>query len=415
MALQLQSLIGLIALTAIAWGMSENRRRVDPRLPLAGLAIQFAVAVLLLKVPAAQSVFGVLNQLVLALEAATQAGTSFVFGYLGGDNPPFEVVNPQQQYILAFRGLPMVLVVSALSSLLFYWRVLPWVVRGAAWVLRRSLGLGGALGIGTAANVFMGMVEAPLLIRHYIDRLSRSELFALMVTGMATVAGTMMALYASVLRDVVPNALGHVLTASLISAPAAITVARLMVPEEGERTEGEFDPEPGAESAMDAITRGTWSGVQLLLNIVAMLVVLVALVHLLNIVLGMLPAVAGSPLSLERLLGWILSPVVWLMGVPWSEAAIAGELMGIRVAVNELVSYVRLAELDPSVLSERSKLIMTYAMCGFANFGSLGIMIGGLATLAPERRAEIVSLGMKSIVGGVLATCMTGALVGLLG
>jgi CNT family concentrative nucleoside transporter len=235
----------------------------------------------------------------------------------------------------------------------------------------------------------------------------------IMTCGMATIAGTVMVLYASILGDVIPNALGHILVASIISAPAAITVAGIMVPEEGEATSGKIVPPQQASSSMDAVTRGTLAGLELVLNIVAMLIVLVALVHLVNLILGLLPAFGGADLTLQRLLGYVMAPVVWLMGIPWSEASTAGSLMGTKTILNEFLAYLDLARLPAGSLGERSRLIMIYAMCGFANFGSLGIMIGGLGTMAPERREEIVSLGLRSILAGTIATCMTGAAVGI--
>ena len=410
--LNLQSFFGLFVLAGLAWLASEDRRAVRPSAVAMGVGIQVALALVLLKLPAAQQLFLLMNRLVLSLEESTRAGTAMVFGYLGGAELPFEENQPGASYILAFRGLPMVIVVSALSSLLFYWRILPVLVRGMSWLLQRSLGVGGALGVGAAANVFVGMTEAPLLIRPYLSQLSRSELFAVMTCGMATVAGTVMVLYASILGPVIPEAIGHILTASLISAPAAITVALVMIPPTEPPTPGDISPERGADSAMDAVTRGTLAGIPLLLNIVAMLVVLVALVHLANLAIGLLPDVSGEPLSLQRVLGWAMAPVAWLMGISWSEAAAAGSLLGIKTILNELLAYLALAGTTGEELSERSRLIVTYALCGFANLGSLGIMIGGLATMVPERRGEVVALGLRSIVAGTLATCMTGAVVG---
>ncbi len=404
----LQSLMGIVVLLALAWGLGENRRAFTWRVPVAGLALQFALALALLKVPLLQGLFVALNEIMLALQSATRDGTAFVFGYLGGGEPPFDERPGTSSFILAFRALPLVLVLSALSALLFHWRVLPALVGLFALALKRTLGVGGALGVGAAANIFVGMVEAPLLVRPYIARLSRAELFALMTCGMATIAGTVMVLYAAVLAPILPDAMGHILTASIISAPAAITVARLMVPDTGAATAGDMtDPDP-AHGPMDAITRGTLAGLELLLNIVAMLLVLVALVSLINLMLEGL----GVP-SLQALLGMVMAPVVWLMGIPWHEAVAAGSLMGIKTVLNELLAYAALAELPAGTLGERSTLIMTYALCGFANFGSLGIMIGGLATMAPQRRSEIVGLGLKAVVAGTLATCLTGAVVGV--
>ncbi len=413
----IQSLLGIAVFIGIAWGISERRGRFPVRVVASGLAIQLVLALLLLKVPVFKELFVALNSALLALEQATAAGTSFVFGYLGGGPLPFEEGSPGSSFILAFRALPLVLVMSALSALLFYWRILPWVVRGFALMLEKLMGVGGALGLGMASNIFVGMTEAPLLIRPYLARMSRAELFALMVTGMATIAGTMMVLYASILSSVNPDAMGHILTASIISAPAALVIALIMVPMEEEgRTQNSarFQITQEATSSMDAITQGTLQGVKLLLNIIAMLIVLVALISLANMVLGLLPDIGDEPVSLQRLLGYLMAPLMWLMGIPWAEAQTAGALMGIKTVLNEFIAYLQLSRMTTEELSSRSQTIMIYALCGFANFGSLGIMIGGLSSLVPERRQEIVSLGVKSIVGGTLATMMTGAVIGIL-
>jgi len=361
-------------------------------------------------------VFASANAVVDAIAASTRAGTAFVFGYLGGGPLPFDPKSPGGEFIIAFQALPIVLLMSVLTTLLYYWRILPPVVRGFAWALERTLGVGGAVGLSTAANIFVGMVEAPLLIRPYLDRLSRSELFIVMTGGMAGIAGTVLVLYATILGPAIPGAAGHFIIASVLGAPAAILIAQIMVPETQERHTGSVadEPEPIARSIMDAIAKGTSAGLELLLNIVAMLLVLVALVHLANTVLGLLPHLGGQPVTLERTLGAVMAPVCWLMGVPWAEAATAGGLMGIKTILNEFLAYLQLVALPAEALSPRSRMIMLYAMCGFANFGSLGILIGGLATMAPKRRDEVVSLGVRSIVSGTLATCLLGAIVGIL-
>jgi CNT family concentrative nucleoside transporter len=410
----LQSAFGLLVFMGFAWAVSENRRAASPRVAVSGIAAQLILAALLLKLPPLEAALAGLNDLVLALQNATTAGTSFVFGYLGGGPLPFEETQPGASFVLAFRALPLILVVSALTAVLTYWRILPWIVRAFAVALEKSMGVGGAVGLGTAANIFVGMVEAPLFIRPYLATLSRSELFVIMVTGMATISGTVLVLYATIIGPVIPNAVGSLLTASLISAPAAITIALLMIPQTTASTAGAPVPERGASSTMDAITRGTRSGLELFLIVVAMLLVLVALVFLVNAILALLPQVGGQAISLERLLGYLMAPVCWLMGVPWSEALTAGSLMGIKTVLNEFLAYLQLAALPEGALSQRSELIMTYAMCGFANFGSLGILIGGLSTMAPERRDEVVQLGLRSILAGTLATCSTGAIVGIL-
>jgi len=410
-----QSALGCCSFIALAWLLSENRRRVSIRLVAKGLLLTFAAGGVLVYVPFSRDVFALLNRMVLALQEATAAGTSFVFGYVGGGPLPFAESYPGSSFILAFQALPMVLLMSALSSLLFYWKLLPVVVRGFSWCLRKTMGVGGAEGLANSVNVFVGMVEAPLFIRPYIERMTRSELFSVMTCGMANVAGTVMALYASILGSRVPNAMGHILVASLLSLPASITIARIMIPETGEATAGEMSAPETATSSMDAVTKGTLEGVHLLVNIIGMLIVLVALVTLVNLIFGLLPDVAGSPVSLQRLAGLVMAPVCWLMGVPWSEAPAAGALMGTKTVLNELIAYLDMSRLPAGTLSPRSLLIMTYALCGFANPGSMGIMIGGMSTMAPGRRNEIVELGLRSIVSGTLTSCMIGSIVGVIG
>jgi len=408
-----QGILGLVVFLGIAWAMSEQRSAVSAREVAVGMLVQVGLAALLLNVPGSYVFFNGLNQWVLALDEATKAGTGFVFGYVGGGAAPFALENGQHSFILAFQALPVLLVVSALTSVLFYWRVLPYIVLGMAWLLQKSLKVGGALGLATAANVFVGMTEAPLFIRPYLKELTRCELFVLMTTGMATIAGTVLVVYAHILRPVMADSLGHLLIASLISVPAAITIARIMVPETATSTAGRLWPTQRATSTIDAITQGTLEGLQLLLNIVALLLVFVALLHLLNQVLAWIGLVGGEVLTLQRILGWLMAPLAWLMGIPWAQAAQAGSLLGIKTVLNEFLAYLQLAQLSPDTFTEHSRVILLYALCGFANFGSLGIMIGGLGTLVPTRRAEIVALGVKSIIAGTLATCMTGALAGL--
>lgn len=410
-----QSMAGMVAFAGIAWLLSENKRRVNVKLVLAGIALQVALAAILIHLPLSREIFVLLNRMVLSLQEASAAGSSFVFGYLGGDELPFDENHVGSSFILAFQALPLVLVVSALSALLFYWKILPVVVRGFSWGLRKSMGVGGAEGLANSFNVFVGMVEAPLLIRPYLERLTRSELFSIMTCGMATVAGTVMALYATILGKQVPDAMGHILIASVLSLPAAITIARIIIPQTGDETAGEMSAPETAVSAMDALTQGTLQGIQLLVNIIGMLIVLVGLVTLLNLVLGLLPEIAGGAVSLQRIAGLIMAPVCWLMGVPWSESAAAGALMGTKTILNELIAYIDMSRLPADTLSPRTLLIMTYAMCGFANPGSLGIMLGGLCTMAPGRRNEIVALGPHAIISGTLATCMTGAVIGMIG
>jgi concentrative nucleoside transporter, CNT family len=379
--------------------------------------VTFATAVILLKVPAVRRAFAAINDAVDAIAAASRAGTSFVFGYLGGGELPFELKVPGAEFVLALQALPILLVMSVLTTLLFHWRILPPIVLGFSWALERTLKVGGAVGLSTAANIFLGMVEAPLFIRPYLAKLTRSELFIVMTGGMAGIAGTVLVIYATLLGPIIPDAAAHFVIASVMGAPAAILVSLIMVPERTVQRTGGETVEVGkvASSTIDAIVRGTAAGLELLLNICTMLIVLVALVHLANaIIAGLLPEMAGAPITLQRLLGFAMAPVCWLIGIPWAEATTAGALMGVKTVLNEFIAYVEMSKLPPEALDARSRLIMLYAMCGFANFGSLGIMVAGLSTMAPERRDDVLSLGPKSIVSGTIATCLMAAIVGLL-
>jgi CNT family concentrative nucleoside transporter len=411
----LQSLLGIIALIAFAWAISENPRAVSARRVAIGLVIALGLAALFLKVPPITAAIGSANHVIDAIAAASRAGTSFVFGYIGGGPLPFELKFPGNDFVLAFTALPIVLVMSVLTTLLFYWGILPPIVNGFALVLNRTMGVGGAVGLSTAANIFVGHVEAPLFIRPYLAQLSRSELFVVMTGGMAGIAGTVLVLYAQFLRNAVPDAAGHLIIASVLGAPIAVMIGQIMVPDERDtRTNSLEVTEPVADSSMDAIAKGTTAGLALLLNMIAMLIVFIALVHLVNAALGLMPALGGEPVTLQRLLGLVMAPVCWLIGIPWAQAPTAGALMGIKTVLNELIAYLEMSKLPEGALDPRSRLIMLYAMCGFANFGSLGIMIGGLTVMAPERRADVLSLGMKSIVSGTLSTLLMGAVVGLL-
>jgi concentrative nucleoside transporter, CNT family len=411
----MQPVLGLISLFALSWLASEGRSQWNWRLIFAGLTIQIVLAAAALHVPVIGQAVGAINGVVLALDEATRAGTSLVFGYLGGGALPFEESFPGAAFVLAFRALPLVLVMSALSAVLWHWGVLPRIIRAMAWALRRGLGIGGSVGLGAAANVLVGMIEAALLVRPHLASMSRADLFAMMTCGLTTIAGTVLVLYATILGAAIPDVAGHLVVASLISAPAALVVARIMIPardEDGAALE-EIAESPHA-STMDAIVTGISEGLRLLLSIVATLIVFVALVALVNHILGLLPDMAGAALSMERLLGWVLAPMAWLIGIPWSEAVTAGGLIGTKIVLNELVAYLQLSGLPADALSDRSRTILLFALCSFANFGSVGITIAGFVAMAPERRAEIVGLGMKALLAGSIVTMMTGDVVALL-
>jgi CNT family concentrative nucleoside transporter len=407
--------LGIAALLALAFLCSEDRRRIPWRTVISGMLLQLALALLLLRVPVATRIVIAVNDAATALQTATQVGTHFVFGYLGGPPLPFAEAHPGGSFILAFQALPLVLTISALASLLFHWGVLQRITAAFAWLLHRVMGIGGALALGAAVHVFVGMVEAPLLVRPYLARMQRGELFALMTCGMAGVAGTVMVIYGSFLSPIVPNALGNILIASVISTPAGLAIAALMVPfRASEQSDVALVIRDPPLSALDAVVKGTFDGIPILAGIIAVLIVAVAGVALVNMAFGLLPQWDAAPVTLQRLFALPFRPVMWLVGVPWSETGGAATLMATKTVLNEFVAYLNFSTLPPDSFSPRTRIILTYALCGFANFGSLGIMIGGIGAMIPERRHEIIALGMRSILSGTLATCMSGALAGLL-
>ena len=408
--LQLQSALGLLALCLLAWALGGFRRGVAWRVVIAGIGLQLALALALLHIPGMRAVFAVFGDAVNALAEATKAGTSLVFGYLGGGPLPFAEATPGASFILFFQALPLVLVVGALSALLYHWRVLPVAVAGLSRVLKRAFGIDGATGFATAANVFVGMVEAPLLVRPWLAKLSRSGLFVVMTAGLATISGNTLVLYALFLAPIVPDAAGQLLTASLISAPAAVLVALLMIPETERVTDAPEAPAPRLyDSAMEALTRGTMDGLQLLLGIMAMLIVFVALVALANMAIEPL-----TGMTLQRIAAVLFWPIALAMGVPAEHAMTVAASLGTKLVLNEFVAYLQLGMSGGAGLDPRSALILTYALCGFTNFGSVGIMLGGMVAMCPDRRADIVKLGLPALVSGTIACCMTGAVVGLL-
>ena len=421
MLLSAQSLTGVVAIPLIAWLLCEARAQLPARaafrFALTGIAAQAIIALLLLGIPQSRIIFEALAATVGAIQAATLTGMKFVFGYLAGGPAPYDVTQPQNAFLLAFQALPLILLMSVLSRLLYHWGILPLIVRAIASVLRRTLGVSGPLGIAAAAKVFLGMVEAPLLIQPYLMSLGRGELFALMTVGMATVAGTVFALYAAVLEPVVPGAAGHVLTASLMNVAGALTLARLMIPS-GYTAHADDTPAPmiasPTTSTMEAIALGTADGLKLLAYVTAMLVVMVALVTLANAGLATIAKPLGYDLTFQKLLGFIATPFALIIGIPWAEAGTAGSLIGLKVILNELYAYLELAKLPADALSPRSRTIMTYALCGFANLGSLGILVGGLSAMVPDRRAEIAALAPRALIAGILATLLTAAIVGVI-
>lgn len=411
-----RAILGALAVMLVAWTFG-GFRRFPLRVVLAALVLELALVLAMFGIPPFRTGLQSLSGVVDALAAATRSGSSFVFGYIGGGATPFAVAEPNNMSILAFQALPLILVVSALSAVFWHWGILQLVCKGFAFVFRRLMSLSGPASLGVAANIFLGMVEAPILIRPYLKRMTRSELFAVMTAGLATVAGTVLVLYAAMLEPVLPGATGHVVAASILNAPSAVLIAALMVsplakpnPEPVPSDVGEPVEEHHHASTIDALVTGVGEGLKLYLSVIAMLLVFVALVALANSILGIIPDVGGAPLSVERVFGWVFMPVTWVIGVPWSEAGATGGIYGVKTVLNEFIAYQQLTAASGTI-SARSTLIMTYALCGFANFGALGIMLAGLTTMAPGRRKDILELGPRSLISGSLATLLTGSVV----
>jgi CNT family concentrative nucleoside transporter len=408
----LQALLGILAFVAMAMPFSSNIRRINWKLVGFAIALQFIICALLLKTPGIREGLEYVNGAVKALGDATVAGTSFVFGYLGGREPPFAVSNPGTLVTFAFQVLPLVIVMSAISALLWYWRILPLLIKGISVIFERALGTRGPAGLVATANIFMGQIEAPLLVRPYLARMSRYELLLVMTAGMATIAGSVMVIYSAMLGEQIQGVLGQLITKSIMSVPAAILFAHVLLPENNDSTQELEKPPRVYDGSMDAITRGTSDGLNIWLNIIAILIVAIALVALLNGMISRIE-VAGTPLTMERIAGWAFAPVAWLMGVPWSEAAEVGSLLGVKTVLNEFIAYINLQNLPAGTLSETSKLIALYAVCGFANLSSVGIQISGIGAMCPERRPDLIALGFRALYAATLASCMCGAVVGI--
>lgn len=413
-----RAFIGIALIFAIAWGLSENRKSFPWKIVLGAVALQFGFALLLFGVPFIREGLFQANVVVKALEDATRAGTGFVFGYIG-DNTSF-ATNPttsdgdQPPPLFFFQILPIVIVVAALSAILWHWHILRWVTRGFAFIFRKTMGLGGATSLAVSANVFMGMTEAPVLIKPYIKGMTRSELFILMTAGFSTIAGSVLIIYTNFLGETMANPLAQLLTASIMAAPAAVALALVMVPENTKTEERSHEPDFEYESTMDAFATGASDGLKIVFNIATMLIAALALLYLVNVMLSALPMVNGEALSIQRILGWIFFPLMYMIGVPFEEAAKSGSLMGIKTVLTEFIAFLELGNVPPDELSDRSRMITAHAICGFANFGSIGILIGGLTIIEPQRRTTFLELAWKTLLAGTFATCLSGAVVAAL-
>ncbi len=392
------SLLGLFVMLALAWLFSENRKRMNLRLIVSGVLLQFLIAVLLLKTRFGEQFFEAARIIVARIVSFSDAGAEMVFGSTFKD------------HYVAFSVLPTIIFVSSGTAILFHLGILQWIVKIMAKVMVWVMDTSGTESLAASANVYVGMTEAPLLVRPYLESMTRSEIMAMMTGGMATVAGGVMAAYAAWGVDA-----GHLMAASLMSAPAALVIAKMMVPETEESvTKGvvRIDVARTDANILDAACRGASEGLTLALNVGAMLIAFIALIHTANWLLSPTEHLFGAPLTLEKLLGWVCAPLAWIMGVPWRDAPEVGMLLGTKTVFNELLAYEGLIAARDSI-SPRSFVIATYALCGFANFGSIAIQIGGIGGLVPKRRRDFARYGMASMIGGTLAAYMTATIAGV--
>jgi CNT family concentrative nucleoside transporter len=432
---RLMGLVGIASMVGLAWLLSTNRRRVNWRLVGMGVALQAVVGVIVLKTAVGRALFQGANTMFTGLLGFTEQGARFIFGNLVKNNVPVGVpagappdmapVGEPQMWAatgsyFAFSVLPTIIFFSSLMSVLYYLGVMQWIVRGIAWGMQRSMKTSGAETLSAAGNIFVGQTEAPLLIKPFVGQMTYSELNTVMVGGFATIAGGVMAAYVGMLTPYFPDIAGHLLTASVMNAPAGLVISKMLVPETEEPvTRGtlKLQIERREANVIDAAASGAAQGLQLALTVGGMLLAFIALIALLNAGVGAIGGALGRPdLSLEQVLGWALAIPAWLMGVPWADAPTVGSLIGVKTVVNEFVAYLNLAELlgTGAALSPRGAIISTYALLGFANFSSIAIQIGGIGGLAPERRADLSRLGLRAMIGGNLAAFMSASLAGML-
>ena len=409
----IQSLIGIAALILIAIPFSESIQKIKVKFIIYALLIQTSLAFILLEIPFISSFFDVMSMAVESLRLSAIEGSSFVFGYLGGGDAPFEVSNNQNLPIFAFTFLPMLIFLSALSALLWHWKILPFLIKLLAKLFEKPLDAKGPIGLAATANIFLGQLEAPLLIKPYLNKMNQRDLLIIMTVGMSTIAGSVMVLYITWLDDKFTGVIGHFLTASILSVPAAIMFSNILIPSAQTELKTAKEDLKMYESSMDAISVGTKDGLNMFLSVIASLIVFLSLVALADFILGIFPDVYGEPISLQRIAAFIFAPIAWLMGIPFAEIIPAGNLLGTKTIFNELIAFNDLRDLDTNVLSERSQLIMLYGICGFANISSVGILLGGLSAICPDIRGTLLKIAFRALFAATLASCLTGTVVSL--
>ena len=409
----IQSLIGIVTLIFIAIPFSESIQKIKVKFIVYALLIQTSLAFILLEIPFISSFFDVMSMAVESLRLSAIEGSSFVFGYLGGGDAPFEVSNNQNLPIFAFTFLPMLIFLSALSALLWHWKILPFLIKLLAKLFEKPLDAKGPIGLAASANIFLGQLEAPLLIKPYLNKMNQRDLLIIMTVGMSTIAGSVMVLYITWLDDKFTGVIGHFLTASILSVPAAIMFSNILIPSAQTELKTAKEDLKMYESSMDAISVGTKDGLNMFLSVIASLIVFLSLVALADFILAIFPNVYGEPISLQRIAAFIFAPIVWLMGIPFSEIIPAGNLLGTKTIFNELIAFNDLRDLDTNILSERSQLIMLYGICGFANISSVGILLGGLSAICPDIRGTLLKIAFRALFAATLASCLTGTVVSL--
>lgn len=408
-----RAILGLFVITGIAWLLSENKRKFPWKIVLGATVLMYAFTLLLFGVPLIRAGLDSVNNGINVLIAATREGTAFVFGPVIGDQAAWEKLVGSPGPIFIFQLLPLIIVIGSLSAILWHWGVLKVITNAFAAVFRRTMGMGGPTSLSVAANIFMGQTEAPLLIKPYLKIMTRSELLIVMATGFATIAGSVLVVYVTLLRDTLPAVAAHLITVSIIASPAAVALSLVMIPETGEVSKSSGESDFKYHSTMDAFASGATDGIAIIWNIATMLIAALALVYISNAILGAIPidVGGGKRLSLDLLLGWLFAPLMYMAGVPWDESVLAGSFVGQKTVFTEFVAFINLGNLPADAMTERTRTIVTYAICGFANFGSMGILIGGLSIMCPERRPDFLSLAWKTLFSGTLATIMAAAVI----
>lgn len=423
-----RAIIGLFVIYGIAWALSENKKKFPWKIAIGATVMMYLVIALLFWLPIVFTQFNIpggnllrdglngMNNWIDVLIAATREGTKFVFGPFIGDQTNWEKLVGSQGPIFIFQLLPLIIVIGSLSAILWHWGVLKVITNGFAFVFKRAMGISGPASLSVAANIFMGQTEAPLLIKPYLKGMTRSELLIVMATGFATIAGSVLVVYVTLLRPLLPNVLIHLLTVSIIASPAAVALSLVMIPETGKSDEEKTESDFKYHSTMDAFATGATDGIAIIWNIATMLIAALALVYIANAILGAVPIDFGDGkrLSLDMILGWLFAPLMYVAGVPWEEAVKAGSFVGQKTVFTEFVAFINLGNLPAAEMTERTRTLVTYAICGFANFGSMGILIGGLSIMCPERRPDFLALSWKTLYAGTLATIMSAAVVGSL-